>query len=61
MEQVYQCASNGTNSDLHSILTPWFTVRKVKVDVEVVNMPPFLPFLFLTGLVAFVKNSHNPL
>jgi len=41
MEQVPQCASDATKSGLHSILTPWFTVRKVKVDVEVVNIPPF--------------------
>lgn len=41
MEQVHQCASDVTDSDLHSILTPWFTVRKVKVDVEVVNIPLF--------------------
>jgi hypothetical protein len=61
MEPIHQYASHATNFDLRRILVPWFTVRKVKVDVEVVNMPPFLPFVFLIGLVAFVKNSHNPL
>lgn len=39
MEQVHQCASDATNVDAHSILMPWFTVRKVKVDVEVVSIP----------------------
>lgn len=41
MEQVLQCASDATNSGLHSILTPWITVRKVKVDLELVNIPLF--------------------
>lgn len=43
MEQVYRCASDTTDADLYSILMPWFTVRKVKVDVELVIIP-FSPF-----------------
>jgi hypothetical protein len=52
-----------TNSNLHSILMPWITVRKVKVDVEVVSVHPlfFFLFLFLNGPIAFAENSRNPL
>jgi hypothetical protein len=46
---------------ISSILAPWATVRKVKVDVEVVRPPnPYL-FPILIAPVAFAENSRHSL
>jgi hypothetical protein len=49
-KQIHQFARDASHPGINSILAPWFTVRKVKVDVEVVSTALFfIPFSCLIG------------